>query len=249
MEGYDIIGDVHGCATKLEALLVELGYQKAGGTGEYRHPDRQAVFVGDLIDRGDEQLQVLRIVKSMVDAGSAKIVMGNHEFNALAYDTEWPPGSGTFLRRNTEKNTNQHQAFLDQVTGEDRRRYLKWFTTIPMWLDLGGVRVIHACWHEDSMRLVEKKCGSSAPFREVNHLVAASDENDPLFQAIETLLKGPRSAWSSTTNPNTTTRTATRAPAPACSGGTAMPAPCATSLKWAVISPQRPVIPTHRCPS
>lgn len=191
MEGYDIIGDVHGCATKLEALLVELGYQKAGGTGEYRHPDRQAVFVGDLIDRGDEQLQVLRIVKSMVDAGSAKIVMGNHEFNALAYDTEWPPGSGTFLRPHTEKNTNQHQAFLDQVTGEDRSRYLKWFTTIPMWLDLGGVRVIHACWHEDSMRLVEQQCGSSAPFREVNHLVAASDENDPLFQAIETLLKGP----------------------------------------------------------
>lgn len=189
--GYDIIGDVHGCATKLEALLVELDYQKAHGTGEYRHDNRQAIFVGDLIDRGEEQLHVLHIVKSMVDAGSAKIVMGNHEFNALAYDTEWPPGSGTLLRPHTEKNTNQHHAFLTQVTGDDRRRYLKWFTTIPMWLDLGDLRVVHACWHEDSMRLVEQRCGASTPFGYVKHLVAASDGNDPLFTAVETLLKGP----------------------------------------------------------
>jgi hypothetical protein len=191
MQGYDIIGDVHGCATKLEALLVALGYQKADGTGEYRHPERQAIFVGDLIDRGDEQLQVLRIVKSMVDAGTARIVMGNHEFNALAYDTEWPPGSGTFLRPHTEKNTDQHRAFLTQVTGDDRRRYLKWFTTIPLWLDLGDLRVVHACWHEDSMRLVEQQCGSSTPFGDVKHLVAANEQNDPLFTAVETLLKGP----------------------------------------------------------
>jgi hypothetical protein len=61
-DGYDIIGDVHGCAAQLEALLVELGYQIADGTGEYRHPRRQTVFVGDLIDRGGEQLRVLEQV-------------------------------------------------------------------------------------------------------------------------------------------------------------------------------------------
>lgn len=91
VRGYDIIGDVHGCAAQLEALLLDLAYEKSGSTSEYRHPDRHAIFVGDLIDRGDEQLQVLHIVQSMVDAGSAMIVMGNHEFNALAYDAEWPP--------------------------------------------------------------------------------------------------------------------------------------------------------------
>lgn len=40
-EGYDVIGDIHGCATKLEELLVALGYQSDGGAG-YRHPRRQA---------------------------------------------------------------------------------------------------------------------------------------------------------------------------------------------------------------
>ncbi|OBI45653.1 metallophosphatase [Mycobacterium kyorinense] len=197
-EGYDVIGDVHGCAIQLEALLVELGYKPAGVTGEYRHPRRQAIFVGDLIDRGDEQLRVLQLVKRMVDAGSARIVMGNHEFNAIAYHTEWPHGSGKFLRahddpesRRSEKNTKQHQAFLDQFRGGDRRSYLEWFKTMPLWLDLGGLRVVHACWHDDSIGLVEQRCGSNVPFTETEHLVSASTPEDPLYRAVETLLKGP----------------------------------------------------------
>ncbi|MGA5541253.1 metallophosphoesterase [Mycobacterium sp. NPDC051198] len=198
VQGYDIIGDVHGCATQLEALLTELGYRKRSSTSEYRHPERQAIFVGDLIDRGDEQLQVLQTAKDMVDAGSARIVMGNHEFNALAYDTEWPVGSGKFLRAHDDpdspwsaKNTKQHAAFLAQVTGADRRRYLDWFATIPLWLDLGDLRVVHACWHPDSMAVVDRQCGSTTPFTEQDHLVAATAEGDPLYEAVETLLKGP----------------------------------------------------------
>jgi hypothetical protein len=197
-EGYDIIGDVHGCATQLEALLIELGYRPAGGAGEYRHPHRRAIFVGDLIDRGDQQLRVLQVVKDMVDAGSARIVMGNHEFNAIAYHTEWPPGSGKYLRAHddpenpwSQKNTRQHQAFLDQVTGVDRRCYLEWFTTMPLWLDLGDLRVVHACWHDDSIADVEQRCGSTIPFTELDHLVSASTDGDPLHRAVETLLKGP----------------------------------------------------------
>src|SRR6202008_3839311 len=90
--GYDIIGDVHGCATHLTDLLDALGYRENDWTGAYRHPQRQAIFVGDLIDRGGEQLRVLEIVKRMVDSGSAQIVMGNHEFNAIAYSIEYPTG-------------------------------------------------------------------------------------------------------------------------------------------------------------
>ena len=90
MAGYDIIGDVHGCAFKLEAMLDELGYVVDPWTGAYRHENRQAIFVGDLIDRGPSQLRVLEIVKAMVDARSAQVVMGNHEFNAIAYATRDP---------------------------------------------------------------------------------------------------------------------------------------------------------------
>jgi polynucleotide kinase-phosphatase len=80
---FDIIGDVHGCASELRTLLTELGWQLerdgelvVGAT----HPQgRQAVFVGDLVDRGPGTPDVLRLVMGMVAAGTALCVSGNHE--------------------------------------------------------------------------------------------------------------------------------------------------------------------------
>ena len=48
--GYDLIGDVHGCADALERLLATLGYRLQDGI--WRHSRRMAVFFGDLVDRG-----------------------------------------------------------------------------------------------------------------------------------------------------------------------------------------------------
>jgi hypothetical protein len=186
----DIIGDVHGCATKLAALLDTLGYKVNDWTGAYWHPQRRAVFVGDLIDRGGEQLRVLEIVKLMVDSGSAQIVMGNHEFNAVAYLTERPDGSGDFLRPHSEEKNDQHRSFLKQVTGPKRALYLEWFKTLPLWLDLGGVRIVHACWHQRFIGLVERELGSNR-FNSMDQFVRATDKTDPLYKAVEVLLKGP----------------------------------------------------------
>ena len=63
MKLFDIIGDVHGQAGKLERLFRVLGYQKIGGV--YGLADRKAVFVGDLIDRGPAIGETLNIVKAM----------------------------------------------------------------------------------------------------------------------------------------------------------------------------------------
>jgi protein phosphatase len=83
---FDIIGDVHGCADELEELLGTLGYTvQWDDTADGRQvqvsppPGRQAVFVGDLVDRGPRTPDVLRLVMAMVDAGTAHCVMGNHD--------------------------------------------------------------------------------------------------------------------------------------------------------------------------
>lgn len=188
MQGYDIIGDIHGCASALHTLLTELGYQHKDGT--FTNPERQAIFVGDLVDRGSEQLRVLEIVKDMVDGGHAQIVMGNHEFNAIGYATEHPAGSGRHLREHSDKNNRQHRQFVDQLTDDQRAHYVQWFTTLPLWLDLGDLRVVHACWHEHSVRTVERQLGSNR-FSSLDQIVDASTKGSDLYQAIEVLLKGP----------------------------------------------------------
>lgn len=71
---FDIIGDIHGCASELETLLAKLGYEDGA------HPaGRTAVFVGDLVDRGPDSPGVLRRVMGMVKSGNALCVPGNHE--------------------------------------------------------------------------------------------------------------------------------------------------------------------------
>ena len=184
---YDIIGDVHGRATKLRALLGVLGYRQ-DGSGVYRHRDRTAVFVGDLIDRGDDQLEVLQLVKPMVDAGSAQIVMGNHEFNAICWATA-DPETGKPLREHSDNKRRQHKDFL-KLTPEDRAYYVEWFKTLPLWLDLGDIRVIHACWHEASMKVVRDITGSDR-LSTVEHFAEANTPGTTLNDAIEVLLKGP----------------------------------------------------------
>ena len=78
--GYDLIGDVHGCAHSLEHLLDSLGYRLHAGV--WRHPRRMALFLGDIIDRGPRIREALHLVHGMVEAGQAHCLMGNHEFNA-----------------------------------------------------------------------------------------------------------------------------------------------------------------------
>ena len=84
---FDVIGDVHGCLAELEQLLATLGYaierDPAGRPTGARHPDRRAIFLGDLVDRGPDTPGVLRLVMGMVAAGTALAVLGNHEAKLL----------------------------------------------------------------------------------------------------------------------------------------------------------------------
>ena len=150
--GYDLIGDIHGHASELKALLRLLGYQELGGA--WRHPEHAALFVGDFIDRGPEQVETVMTVRRMLDAGSARAVMGNHELNAIAWFTPDPDQSGEFLRPHSSKeygdgNRRQHAAFLAEVEHRPdlHRELIEWFYTLPLWLDLGTLRLVHACWH------------------------------------------------------------------------------------------------------
>lgn len=83
---FDIIGDVHGCFDELQDLMTTLGYsvQRNGEGFHVGVPEsRKAIFLGDLVDRGPIIPDVLRLVMSMVEAGTAMCVPGNHDMKLL----------------------------------------------------------------------------------------------------------------------------------------------------------------------
>ena len=110
---WDIIPDIHGQADKLTGLLGRLGYRETRGTWCHPNPGRSVVFLGDFIDRGPENAKVLRIVRSMIDAGHAQAVMGNHELNAIHFHSRHS-STGAPLRAHSPKNLKQHARFLDE---------------------------------------------------------------------------------------------------------------------------------------
>ena len=147
--GYDIIGDVHGCAISLRILLNRLGYVQRQGV--YQHPVRQAIFVGDIIDRGPHIREALHLVRDMVEAGHAQIVMGNHEYNYICYTTPAPSGfAQPYLRKHTPRNYRILEATLEQLANypDDQRDFLNWFEEMPVFLEFNHFRVVHACWHQ-----------------------------------------------------------------------------------------------------
>jgi polynucleotide kinase-phosphatase len=80
---FDLIGDVHGCFDELHTLLGRLGYAvDRAGAFEWRvtpPPGRRVVFLGDLVDRGPNVVDVLSLAMQMVRDGQALCVPGNHD--------------------------------------------------------------------------------------------------------------------------------------------------------------------------
>lgn len=183
---YDIIGDIHGQAHKLIGLLNKLGYQNINGV--FTPPaGHQAIFVGDFIDRGREQLDVLTIVFAMLDKGYAYAVMGNHEYNAIAFATK--DDKGEYLRPHSQKNLTQHQAFLDAVGFDTplHHYWLKRFLELPLWLEFENFSVIHAYFAKKAMDILTPHLNNNKIPKET---FIALHQNPATYHAIHELLSG-----------------------------------------------------------
>jgi protein phosphatase len=132
---FDIIGDVHGCADELRALLGLLGYA-LDGAAPVPPPGRLAVFLGDLVDRGPKIAQVLRWAMGMVAAGTALCVAGNHDAKLVRQ----------LLGRNV-RLTNGLAVSVEQLAAEPpefRQQVLEFLAIRPIYLLLDAGRLVVA---------------------------------------------------------------------------------------------------------
>ena len=114
------IGDVQGCCSALEALLRRVDFDTAR--------DR-LWLVGDLVNRGPESLEVLRLVKGL--GSSAVVTLGNHDLQLVALAA----GHAKSHRGDT----------LDAVlAAPDRDELLDWLRTRRLAYAEGGYLMVHA---------------------------------------------------------------------------------------------------------
>jgi hypothetical protein len=150
---YDIIGDVHGHASLLKKLLLKMGYSKSNGS--FSHPSHKAIFVGDFINRGSENRKTIRMIRSMVEEGNAYAILGNHEINAIIYHLKDKQGL-TLVKEPSKYFLSLFKTINEYSTGSlEWKDQLSWMRTLPLYLDMGGIRVVHACWEDEAIKVAD----------------------------------------------------------------------------------------------
>lgn len=151
----DVIGDVHGELDALNELLMRLGYDQFG-----RHPEgRTLAFLGDLIDRGPDSPGVVEKVSGLYFAQRAQCILGNHELR-LINQINKPDNSWTSNELAARARRGGWLAPMRVAHTLQLRAALTFFSSLPVALVRSDVRLVHACWHEESMHQLPKVVGS-----------------------------------------------------------------------------------------
>jgi hypothetical protein len=186
-KGLDFIGDLHGHASRLDDLLKRLDYEWIDGIP--RHRNRTAIFLGDYVDRGPEIRRTLETVRSMVDRGDAVALMGNHEYNAIAWFTPRPDRSEVSCRRHTPIRQNLIAPTLASL-GEDTAEWIEWMRGLPLWFETDRVRAVHATWDRPSIDFLGRMLAPTDGILTTPLMQATCEPRSAPFKAIEQLLKG-----------------------------------------------------------
>jgi len=183
---YDIIGDLHGHYDLLVRLLEKMGY-KANGKS-FMHPSRKVIFAGDFINRGPKIRATVRLVKQMVESGNALAVIGNHELNAILYSTI--DKSGKSLRKHLPKYKLPLMKTLDEYKKhpDEFKEVLQWFRHLPLYIDLGTLRVVHGGWKEQYIKTFEAYMDGQPKLKK--SLLKEYLAGNELTEAMDGLLKG-----------------------------------------------------------
>lgn len=178
-----VIPDLHADPDRLEASL------RCAAVGA------RIAFLGDFIDAGRrvpraDDAAVLDRVMALVEAGVAIGVMGNHELNALLFHRL--NANGVPLRPRDAKNVAQHRSFCARF-GIGTREALDrtaWFLTLPLWQDLDGLRLVHACWDPDAIATIAAR-RPDGRLREVD-LEEVAGKQTPFAKAVDLIVSGPQ---------------------------------------------------------
>lgn len=141
---FDIIGDAHGCAHELEALIAKLGHtliweEEDGERAARIRPanGRRIALLGDLVDRGPRSPDCVRIAMGVVQAGGY-CVLGNHDDKYR----RWLEGRDVEVRAGLERTAAQ-TAGESAAFKSAARDFLEGLPT-HLWLDGGRLVLAHA---------------------------------------------------------------------------------------------------------
>ncbi len=153
------------------------------------HPKEKAIFVGDFINRGPQIRKTIGIIRKMVENDEALAILGNHEINAIIAHIKDKKGNP--LVKPPFKNFFAILKTINEFVNysEEWQSHLKWLRTLPLFLELDGFRVVHACWSDEAVQFINQNLPPGKIKKQVFRKIHKNPESE-LAQNIWILTKG-----------------------------------------------------------
>lgn len=113
-----IVGDIHGCLTEFQDLLMKCNYKKE---------DTTLILVGDLVNKGPYSAEVIKYAREL----NAYCVRGNHDDSMLSHAFNMNPNPRP-----------ESYGYIDSLSEED----LEWMKDLPYTISIPSLQsmVVHA---------------------------------------------------------------------------------------------------------
>ncbi len=179
------VGDVQGCADELDELI---GRVQATFGASF-----ELWIVGDVVNRGPYSLRALSRVRELVEAGTARLVLGNHEL-------------GLILTALGLRELSRWDSFGDVLEDPGREEWIDWLLAQPVALrDRLGEQafcLVHASVHPDwdldelcrRAREVEARL-SVGTRKELRRFLSPASGEDAVRDDLGRLLRGRSVSW------------------------------------------------------
>lgn len=136
-----VIGDIHGCARELGALLDMLI--------KILTPNDWVIFIGDYIDRGPESAGVVdMIIRFRTDHANIVTLKGNHEAMLLEFLSDERSVRSRYLTFGGQETFNSYQLTPQEIFEETNAalpaKHLKFYNSLELGVNVGNYLITHA---------------------------------------------------------------------------------------------------------
>lgn len=117
--GFDILGDIHGCYDEMLELITQLGYVKQGDV--YIHPEgRRLLSAGDVMSRGPKSIATMLFWLRQIEAGLSYMTDSNHGWKIA----RWLRGQSVSLNHGDEYVAEEFEQY-EKHHGKEATEALK----------------------------------------------------------------------------------------------------------------------------
>lgn len=140
----DVVGDTHGMKVDAINLLSKLGYNLENNIFVHKEDkERKILFLGDFVDRGQDSIEMLKLVKKQTESGHFAIV-GNHENKLINFYSSYI---------NDKNNKSAHVSSLSsaltamsfaKLEKQEQNELYQWLIKLPSYYVYDNVAFTHS---------------------------------------------------------------------------------------------------------